>query len=177
MNRPEYLIIHHSGGTDADPLADTSKHSFETVDNWHRRLWQFKSSLGHYIGYHYFIDRSGKVTQGRADNEEGAHCLGKNKSSIGICISGNFDRTSPKPSKAQEDALRKLLLQLMNRHGITADKIVPHREFSNKTCYGRTLPDDWARNLVESESPMSLQEYTTMQLINELRRRIATGEL
>jgi N-acetyl-anhydromuramyl-L-alanine amidase AmpD len=174
MNRPKFLIVHHTGGTDADPLADTSNHTFEIVDDYHRQLWQFKSSLGHYIGYHYFINKKGVVTQGRADTDEGAHTRGYNTTSIGICLAGNFDRT--KPTAAQTKALTSLLLQLMNKHGITADNIVPHRKFANKTCYGRNLSDDWARSLVAVQ-PNPLKSYTTMELVQELQRRIAEGEL
>lgn len=175
MNRPNYLIVHHTGGTDQDPLADTSHHTFEIVDNWHRQLWNFRSSLGHFIGYHYFIDKTGKVTQGRADYDEGAHTKGYNTQSIGICLAGNFDST--KPTKAQTDALRSLLLQLMNKHHIAAENIVPHRKFANKTCYGRNLTDSWARDLVAVKGENNLKKFSTMELIQELQRRIAENDL
>lgn len=181
MNRPKYLIVHHTGGTESDPLADTSHHTFEIVDNWHRQLWNWRSSLGHYIGYHYFIDREGKVTQGRADDEAGAHVIGKNKSSIGICLAGNFDRIgeNSEPSEKQEKSLTGLLKKLSKAHGINPRNIVPHREFSNKTCYGSNLSDDWARSLVKdtSQQPKRLDEYSTIVLINELKRRIRESDL
>ena len=167
--------MHHTGGVDSDPLADTSHHTFEIVNEWHRQLWNFKSSLGHFIGYHYFIDKKGVVTQGRADWEEGAHTKGYNTQSIGICLAGNFDAT--KPVKAQETALRALLLQLMNKHGIADTDIVPHRKFANKTCYGRNLTDSWARELVTVKGDNDLKKYTTMELIQELQRRIAENDL
>lgn len=174
MNRPTFLIVHHFGGTDADPLADTSNQTVEVVNEWHRQLWNFKSSLGWYCGYHFVIEKDGKTTQCRADWEEGAHTKGYNTQSIGIALSGNFDRT--KPTAAQTKALRSLLLQLMNKHGIREENIVPHRRFANKTCYGRNLSDDWARSLVATK-PNPLKDYTTMQLIQELQRRIAENDL
>lgn len=176
MNRPEYLIIHHTGGTDANPLADTSHHTFEIVDDHHRRLWNFRSSLGHFIGYHYFIDLSGKVTQGRADYDEGAHTRGMNRKSIGICLAGNFD-LADEPSKAQVEALRSLMIRLVNKHNIKLENIVPHRRFSNKTCYGQKLADDWAQSLLDPTPRSDIKEFETIELINELKRRIATGEL
>lgn len=171
-NVPKWLIVHHTGGTQANPLADTSHHTFEVVNNWHRQLWNFRSTLGRYIGYHYFIDKSGKITHGRADGDEGAHCIGYNRSSIGICLAGNFDATLP--TKEQEHALSELLHTLMATHNIGKDKIVPHRRFSNKTCYGRKLDDDWARRLVEAnpdpqEPPAChLGLWTSTELINEV---------
>lgn len=173
MNRPRYIVVHHTGGTDANPLADTSHHTFEIVDNHHRRLWNFRSKLGHYIGYHYFIDKNGKVTQGRADNEEGAHTRGYNSISIGVCLAGNFDATDP--TEKQIKSLTGLLKKLSKVHNIQPTSIVPHRRFSNKTCYGRRLKDDWAQNLVTSETDerTPLTEYTIAELFAELRRRIA----
>ena len=175
MNKPEYLIVHHTGGIDSDPLADTSHHTFEMVNAWHKHLWNFRSTLGYYIGYHYFIDKEGKVTQGRADNEEGAHCIGKNRSSIGICLAGNFDATDP--TEKQVKSITGLLKKLSKVHGIEQNKIVPHRTFANKTCYGNRLPDGWAASLVtdgvEPPQKTPLSEYTVAELFAELRRRIA----
>jgi len=171
MNRPKHIVVHHTGGTDANPLADTSHHTFGVVDNWHKKLWNFRSSLGHYIGYHYFIDKTGKVTQGRADWDEGAHTRGYNSVTLGVCLAGNFDAT--KPSKEQEEALRELLLRLMNKHNITLENCVPHRKFANKTCYGRNLPDNWLQKLVGApkDAVCKLSLFTTKQIIDELLAR------
>jgi N-acetylmuramoyl-L-alanine amidase len=147
LNIPRYLIIHHCGGTDLNPLADTSNQTFEVVDNYHRSLgWGG-------CGYHYYIDKTGKVTQGRQDAQEGCHCNqvenGKsmNVQSLGICLAGNFDLTFPTPE--QEAALTKLLKEKMAQYKLLPNDIKPHRHWANKTCYGRRLTDDWARNLVK----------------------------
>lgn len=173
MNIPEYLVVHHTGGTDRDPLANTSNHKFETVDGWHRHLWNFRSSLGHYIGYHYFIDKTGKATQGRADNEEGAHTKGMNRRSIGICLAGNFDATIP--TKEQEETLRLLLKRLAKKYNIPKGNIVPHRRFANKSCFGRRLTDTWASDLLDekqADTRTPLTEYSIVELFAELRRRV-----
>ena len=136
----KYLIIHHTSGTDIDPLEDTSHHTFEIVDARHKQKWSFKSNLGYYIGYQYFIDKTGKVTQGREDTEEGAHTIGYNKESVGICLSGNFDVT--KPTEAQITALKALLHRLSAKYNVSLENIIPHRAKANKSCYGRNLSDD-----------------------------------
>lgn len=148
INKPEYLIVHHTGGTDADPLADTSEHTFEIVNEYHRERWNgtTKSSKGFFIGYHYFIEKSGKIIQGRNDTDLGAHTIGYNSKSLGICMAGNFDATFP--TKEQEDALTKLLTQKRVEYQITDARIVPHRRFANKTCYGRKLAESYAVNLL-----------------------------
>lgn len=144
-NKPQYIIVHHTGGTNANPLADTSHHTFAMVNNWHKQKWHFESLLGYYIGYHYFIDKSGKITQGRDDLEEGAHAIGYNTSSIGVCLAGNFDATYP--TKEQEESLKKLLIELVQEYNIPVQNIIPHRLVANKTCYGRNLSDTWARKI------------------------------
>lgn len=172
MNRPEYLIVHHFGGTDNDPLANTSNHTAEMVNEWHRQLWNFKSSLGWYAGYHYIIEKTGKVVQCRADLEEGAHCKGYNRRSIGIALSGNFDSTVPTPE--QEKSLKRLLETLTKKYNIPRWNVVPHRKFANKTCYGRRLSDSWAADLLtDMDIRTPLTEFTTAELFSELRRRVA----
>ncbi|MES2224177.1 MAG: peptidoglycan recognition family protein [Patescibacteria group bacterium] len=146
-NNPKYLIIHHTGGTDADPKFDTSNQSFEVVNEYHRQKWDFKSSLGFYLGYQYFIDKNGKVTQGRADSDEGAHTIGKNLESIGICMAGNFDVTMP--TTLQIQALKTLIKNKMALYSIPLSNVVPHRKFAVKSCYGNLLGDYWAQVLVD----------------------------
>jgi len=170
INVPKWLIVHHTGGTDASPRADTSHHTFEIVDNYHRGLWNFRSSLGHYIGYHYFIDKNGKVTQGRADTEEGAHTKGMNLKSIGVALAGNFDATLP--TAEQTEALTELLKELSIKYTIPVTNIVPHRMFANKTCYGNKLGNKWAADLVKVDNKGSLSQFTLTELFVEIQKRI-----
>lgn len=143
LNVPEWIIVHDTGGTAADPLADTSHHTFEIVDTYHKSLgWEG-------FGYHFFIDILGKITVGRAENYHGAHTKGYNTKSIGICLAGNFDLTMP--TAAQTQALSGLLKGLRKRYLIPRENIVPHRRFAAKTCYGKNLADDWAAQLADEE--------------------------
>lgn len=135
MNEKKLLIIHHSG----------ADHSFWQVNKYHTDLWNFISNLGYGIGYHYYIEKDGKVYQGREDNEIGAHCKGLNDISIGICLRGNFNETLP--TKEQEKALGELLVKLQEKHNIDVKNIFPHRKVSQTDCYGKLLKDDWALNL------------------------------
>ena len=156
MNKPEYLIVHHTGGTDANPLADTSGQSFEIVDEWHKQKGWDK------IGYHYFIDKAGNITQGRKDDEEGAHCIGYNTKSLGICLAGNFDLSLP--TVAQKNTLRDILTLKSKQYAIPLEKIVPHRFASAKTCYGKLLGEDFARKLITVVKPPSKLAILIKQL-------------
>lgn len=159
INIPEYLIVHHTGGTDADPLADTSEHTFAIVNEWHVQKGWGK------IGYHYFIDKTGLLTQGRKDNEEGAHTIGYNLKSLGICLAGNFDVTLP--TEAQKVTLAKLLTDKTKQYAIPIEKVVPHRFASPKTCFGKLLPDDFARKLITVKSAKSV----ILESIDALRKQ------
>lgn len=160
LNTPEFLIVHHTGGTNANPLADTSHHTYEIVKNYHLSLgWED-------IGYHYFIDKGGKLTAGRKEDYHGAHTIGYNQKSLGICLAGNFDATAP--TKEQTDTLAVLLSRLRKKYLIPRKNIVPHREFANKTCYGRRLGDDWAQNLLEN----TFSKSKVLEILEETKKKI-----
>lgn len=179
LNKPEFLIIHHLGGTGNDPLADTSRQTIEEVNEWHKNArmpdGSFRyhdghpSSLGYYLAYHYFIDKQGKTTQTRMDNENGNHTIGYNQKSIGIVLAGNFDAFYP--TWEQRMALRSLLGRKIKQWDIKPEKVVPHRRFTQKSCYGANLSDSWARDLIIDSLPnqISFLRY----LIIHLQDRIA----
>lgn len=150
-NKPSWIILHHSGGTDRDPLADTSNQTFEDINEWHRLNPNtnpgFPSSLGYFCGYHYVIEKSGRLVQARSDFEGGCHTKGMNYASIGICIVGNFDSTLP--SDAQIHTLWNLLDKLQQRYLIPSSKIVPHRVFAPKSCFGKNLGPIWGEEVLQ----------------------------
>lgn len=147
-NIPNKIIVHHTGGSDANPLQDSSNFTFEACDKLHKEKFNMKSSLGFYVGYHYYIEKNGTLKQARLDIDEGAHTIGQNTSSIGVCLAGNFDLTLP--TEAQTIALTALLITLSMKYGIAPENIYPHRSFSSKTCYGNKLSSLWASNLVRN---------------------------
>ena len=69
------------------------------------------------IGYHFYIRRSGIVTQHRRLLEVGAHVRGLNRCSIGICYEGGLNEEGlPADTRtyAQKCALLDLLRRLKN---------------------------------------------------------------
>lgn len=165
-NDPKWIIVHHGGGSDSNPLLDTSNQTFEIIDAYHKLRWDgtTKSSLGFYCGYQYVIDKSGKLTQARADLEGGAHTIGMNYSSIGICLIGNFDATYP--TLAQIKTLASLLSNLQSRYFIPSSKIVPHRTFAKKTCFGNKLSSVWAAETLQSN------KFTDMTVRDILKKLV-----
>lgn len=159
MAKPQYLIVHHTGGTDANPLQDSSNFTFIQCDDLHKERFNMMSSMGYWCGYQYYIEKDGTLYQARKDDEEGAHTKGYNSVSIGICLAGNFDATLP--TEAQKKTLKALLEKKMKEWAIPKENIVPHRRFATKTCFGKKLADDWAQKLVtvpEAPKPMTKDE-------------------
>lgn len=99
------------------------------VTSWH------KAKGYRTIGYHYLIDLEGKVLKGRPLEEVGAHALGHNQYSIGVCYVGGLDKMgAPKDTRTmrQNFALSTLLMQLHAR--FPQARIIGHNEVSIKAC-------------------------------------------
>jgi len=102
----------------------------DDITRWHKARG-FKT-----IGYHYVIYRDGSIHKGRPVSEEGAHCVGHNKNSIGVCYIGGLaaDGKTPKDTRtdAQKTSLHNLLAQLKKSYPGVA--IRGHRDFAAKAC-------------------------------------------
>lgn len=100
------------------------------IDRWHRER-KMKC-----IGYHYVVDLDGTVEPGRPEIEIGAHCLGHNQYSIGVCYVGGLaaDGKTPKDTRtaAQKEALLALLKKLRAKYPKAS--IHGHRDFAAKAC-------------------------------------------
>lgn len=88
------------------------------------------------IGYHWIVYRDGTIVSGRPESISGAHCVGHNSISIGVCYIGGCasDGKTPKDTRtdAQKNSLIKLLRELKKKYPKT--KIYPHYKFVNKAC-------------------------------------------
>lgn len=116
LNRIKGAIIHCS---DSDIKAHDN---IATITKWHKAR-NFKD-----VGYHYFIRKNGTLEVGRLLSETGAHCIGKNASTIGICLSGRNKFT-----EAQFITLANVL-KLSNQRLKTTLEVNGHNEFSKKSC-------------------------------------------
>lgn len=122
-NNPKYVIVHCSATPEGRDV--TAK----DIDRFHRTRGFAK------IGYHYVIRLDGTIEKGRGETEIGAHCLGKNACSIGVCYVGGIKSDgSPADTRTpcQKAALASLLVSLRKRYpGI---EIRGHRDFAAKAC-------------------------------------------
>ena len=86
------------------------------------------------IGYHYVIRLNGFIERGRAEWRQGAHCVGHNRHSIGVCYVGGLDQNgnpSDTRTPAQRRAMLTLLKELTQKYHC---EIHGHNEYSSKAC-------------------------------------------
>ncbi len=124
MRKIDEIIIHCS----ATP--EGRDHSVADVTAWHRARG-FRT-----IGYHYLVHIDGRVERGRPESEIGAHCLGHNARSIGVCYVGGLasDCKTPKDTRTPEQRrmLRELVKGLQRKY--RGAKVYGHRDFAAKAC-------------------------------------------
>ena len=93
--------------------------------------WHINGNGWDDVGYHYIIEKSGELKAGRPLQIQGAHCLGHNRKSIGICLIGR-----DKFSFEQLEQLRRLIynIELLVNSMIKLE-IKAHYEYNeSKTC-------------------------------------------
>lgn len=100
------------------------------ITKWHKERG-FKD-----IGYHYVIYRDGSIHIGRSIAKVGAHCVGQNANSIGICYIGGLAKDCKTPKDTRTEEQKMALLQLLKELKIKYPQaeIYGHRDFANKKC-------------------------------------------
>ena len=132
-NSTKYIVIHH---------AKSRNCTAEDVHRWHQ---QENGWLG--IGYHYFLAKNGKIIRGRPEKAMGAHTLGYNDKSIGICLEGDFDIESV--TDAQKTSLKELLRHLLKTY--KKAKIVRHKDVNQTSCPGSRFDENIILDAMKTE--------------------------
>lgn len=89
------------------------------------------------IGYHFIVDRAGRVWEGRSLQYIGAHVSAENEENIGIMLLGNFE--NQRPSLEQIQSLNKLTASLRTQFKIPRYRVYGHRDLGHTLCPGRYL--------------------------------------
>ncbi len=126
------LTIHHAGGNVADYAGkEAAGRSIEGVRAVHERR-QYGD-----IGYHFIIDYSGRVWEGRSLAYEGAHVSYANERNVGIVLLGNFEEQ--KPSKRQLESMNALCALLCRHYKVSPGRVYGHRDLGASACPGKHL--------------------------------------
>ncbi len=144
MNIPKFIIVHCS---------DSSWGSAREIKKWHlQRGFQD-------IGYHFVIMNgipatsmvlpilNGSIELGRPIEQEGAHCIGYNDKSIGICGIAKASWT-----ESQIVSLVVLIRSLQEKYKIPTVNVLGHCETQSGRAEGKTCPNldmNRIRNLID----------------------------
>lgn len=149
---PNRITIHHTA-------SDRDRTSVANVNEWHKARFNFISSLGSYVAYHYVILGDGTLAQCRRDNEMGAHVRDNNAENIGICLTGDFQ--IQKPTEAQLSTLDALVEKLKTTYGI--ENIKGHRDYLKTECPGDNVYNEYVA--------LKKQVFSLTALIQNLLKR------
>jgi hypothetical protein len=133
MNGVRLITFHHSGDPKpfwATDYAETAQH-LEYVREYHRSR-NFQD-----IGYHFAIDRSGRVWQLRSLKYQGQHVRYNNEHNVGVVTLGNFDMQSP--TQAQKDKIRVFGNLLRKQYSLPVSRVYTHQEIVSTECPGRAM--------------------------------------
>ena len=127
----DQVVIHHSDTTSGSPEAYARYHV-------QKRGWPG-------IGYHFVVQPSGKIYQTNKLETISYHAKGQNTRSVGICMTGDFDK-----QVLSADQLTSCveLIRYLNRRFDRDLAIAGHNQFSEKSCPGNNVDVDLIRELV-----------------------------
>lgn len=123
MKKIDKIILHCSATPEGRNV------TVRDIDRWHRERGFSQ------IGYHWVIYLDGSVHRGRPEEKPGAHVVGHNATSIGVCYIGGVDanmKAKDTRTPEQREALKKMVSELQERYpGAT---VHGHNEFAAKAC-------------------------------------------
>jgi len=150
------IFIHCSATKPQWMITSTADQKVEEIRRWHVEENGWRD-----IGYHFVIDRSGDIVEGRPLEQAGAHVRGHNAKSIGICLVGGWggattDQFEEHFTELQREALWKLLDDLTPK--FPNAKIRGHNEVAAKACPCFTVSEFIKNGRPASEKTKDVQE-------------------
>ena len=125
MREIDKIIVHCSATREGQDIP------VETIKKWHveGRGWSD-------IGYHFYVELDGTIKKGRDIDRSGAHTIGENKSSIGLCYCGGVKADGKTPKDTRTESQKESLLHVLKtlKAMFPESTIYSHNEFANKAC-------------------------------------------
>ena len=125
------VVVHCSASKWGDERTITKWHT-DPPRNWSDCGYHFVINNGLINPSFYLEALNGSIEVGRDINKTGAHTIGYNHNSIGICLIGNNKFT-----KEQIFSLVELIVDLMGKYNIPLENVIGHYETpkaNGKTC-------------------------------------------
>jgi len=128
------LTLHHAAGWQAWTMEEGKK-QVKAIQEFHQdgRGWSD-------IGYHFLVDLSGNIYQGRPEIVIGAHVGGANTGNIGVCILGCYHPPETgwpcydTMTKETENALTYLYAWIADTYAIAPQVLLGHRDYFGTTA-------------------------------------------
>jgi len=132
--KPSEIVIHHSAGEDRPGL------DWDGIRRYHLTPETEGGPKGGPwidIGYHAgvdLVDQGYEILMGRPWDVPGAHCIGNNQTSLGLCFIGDFNKAAPTIEAYKTGA--KLAAFWMRLFGIPLGRIYRHDTLNATDCPG-----------------------------------------
>lgn len=144
MNGISRITIHHTGEPSSPPPASQREDAARL-----RRYQNAHMDDNHWadLGYHFVIDPSGRIWEGRELRWQGAHAgdPDSNRHNVGVALIGNFDVSQP--TAAQKASLTSLVRWLVNEFRVPQSGLYTHQQIKRvyrlpaTACPGRHLAE------------------------------------
>lgn len=115
----DYIVFHHRAGS-GDVLSIHAQHQRQGYSG---------------IGYHFYIRKDGRIYEGRPIDKQGAHCIGYNQKSVGVCFEGNFE--NEKMTASQIKSGTELFGYLKKLYPKAREK--RHKDLFQTACPGKNF--------------------------------------
>jgi hypothetical protein len=132
MNGVNRITIHHSGVESAfiGGKGDAARMLNSIRKSHLNQQWAD-------IGYHYIIDPTGRIWEGRPVQYQGAHVKMNNEHNLGIMMMGNFD--NERPTTQALASLDRFVADRMRQFRVPMTRVYTHQEIMPTQCPGRNL--------------------------------------
>ncbi len=147
-SRVGYIVVHCAA---TPPSMDIGA---KEIDRWHRERGMSR------IGYHYVIRRSGELETGRSLKDVGAHAVGFNLVSVGICLVGGVGEKDKTGALGRPEAnftpaqLHTLADQVRWLKGVYPKaQVLGHRDLPSAHAKLKACPSFDVRAWVDADMP------------------------
>lgn len=136
----EFITIHHTATKQrTDVPINTKLRNLQAFSQRDDKLASGKLKPAWFdVPYHYYIGVGGEIAEGReieyagdtnTEYEPAGHAL--------VVLEGSFD--TDKPSDAQLESLKKMVIWLAAKYKVSGEKIKGHKDYAQTGCPGSNL--------------------------------------
>lgn len=123
------VVLHHTWSPTAAQYRGQS--TWDAIRRYHVETNKWSD-----IGYHFGIGPDLSLWRLRPVEKVGAHVLGRNAHTIGLCVLGNYDAEDPAPVLP---FAATVAADILRHYHLGPAAIRFHREFQNKSCPGTRI--------------------------------------